>query len=118
MDPRGEPVISTWKRPCQQIQNGSEFPELVANLLAQKITASGRRVCSPSYLPEFFVQIRAESHIPKSLTKHKFRALAIESKTLTDVKLSATYPLVTARYYNGNFTGYELALSLRPESYL
>ena len=30
MDPRGEPVISTWKRPCQQIQNGSEFPELVA----------------------------------------------------------------------------------------
>src|SRR5947208_1822948 len=30
MDPRGEPVISTWKRPCQKIQNGSEFPELVA----------------------------------------------------------------------------------------
>src|SRR6267143_5191530 len=30
MDPPGEPVISTWKRPCQQIQNGSEFPELVA----------------------------------------------------------------------------------------
>src|SRR6267143_3063904 len=29
-DPPGEPVISTWKRPCQQIQNGSEFPELVA----------------------------------------------------------------------------------------
>src|SRR2546426_12026158 len=30
MDPAGEPVISTWKRPCQKIQNGSEFPELVA----------------------------------------------------------------------------------------
>src|SRR6266852_9204485 len=30
MDPPGEPVISTWKRPCQKIQNGSEFPELVA----------------------------------------------------------------------------------------
>src|SRR5882762_4182693 len=30
MGPRGEPVISTWKRPCQKIQNGSEFPELVA----------------------------------------------------------------------------------------
>src|SRR6266850_2197342 len=30
MDPPGEPVISTWNRPCQQIQNGSEFPELVA----------------------------------------------------------------------------------------
>src|SRR5260370_42396688 len=30
MDPPGEPVISTRKRPCQKIQNGSEFPELVA----------------------------------------------------------------------------------------
>src|SRR5271166_3352727 len=30
MDPLGEPVISTWKRPCKKIQNGSEFPELVA----------------------------------------------------------------------------------------
>src|SRR5712692_3565430 len=29
-DPPGEPVISTRKRPCQKIQNGSEFPELVA----------------------------------------------------------------------------------------
>src|SRR5213076_3279244 len=30
MHPPGEPVISTQKRPCQKIQNGSEFPELVA----------------------------------------------------------------------------------------
>ncbi len=30
MGPRGEPVISTWKKACHQIQNGSEFPELVA----------------------------------------------------------------------------------------
>src|SRR6266478_6663426 len=30
MDPPGEPVTSTQKRPCQKIQNGSEFPELVA----------------------------------------------------------------------------------------
>src|SRR6267143_1048900 len=30
MDPPGEPVISTRKRPCQKIQNGSAFPELVA----------------------------------------------------------------------------------------
>src|SRR5215470_1435818 len=32
MDPRGEPLISTWKKPCQKIQNGSEFPELVAQI--------------------------------------------------------------------------------------
>src|SRR5258705_210725 len=30
MDPPGEPVISTPKRPCQKIQKRSEFPELVA----------------------------------------------------------------------------------------
>src|SRR5437879_9580174 len=30
MDPPGAPVITTRKRPCQKIQNGSEFPELVA----------------------------------------------------------------------------------------
>src|ERR1700730_41311 len=30
MDRLGELVISTWKRPCKKIQNGSEFPELVA----------------------------------------------------------------------------------------
>jgi hypothetical protein len=44
--------------------------------------------------------------------------LAIEPKTLTEVKLSATYPLHTARYHSGKFTAYELALSLRPDSYL
>jgi putative SOS response-associated peptidase YedK len=30
MDPRGEPAISNWKRPCFPRQNGSEFPELAA----------------------------------------------------------------------------------------
>src|ERR1700676_3022905 len=33
MDPPGEPVISTWKRPCQKIQNGSEFPEPTIGIL-------------------------------------------------------------------------------------
>ncbi len=27
MDPPGEPVISSWKTPCQAVQNGSEFLE-------------------------------------------------------------------------------------------
>src|SRR6267143_2860793 len=41
MDPRGEPVISTWKRPCQKIQNGSEFPELVAQIFRNPQHFSG-----------------------------------------------------------------------------
>ena len=88
------------------------------NLLAQKLAASGKRLFSPSDVMEFFAQIRAESNPPKSLTKDRFRALALETAALTEVQLSATYPLHTTRYCTGKFTEYELALSLRPGSYL
>jgi len=88
------------------------------NLLAQKLAASGKRLFSPSDLTDIFTQVRAESNSPKSLTKDKFRALALETATLTEVQLSSTYPLHTIRYCTGKFTAYELALSLRPGSYL
>ena len=42
MDPPGEPVISTWKRTCQKIQNGSEFPELVAQISRNPQTPNSR----------------------------------------------------------------------------
>src|ERR1700730_13395857 len=42
MDRLGELVISTWKRPCKKIQNGSEFPELVAqNFRTPQLTNHG-----------------------------------------------------------------------------
>src|SRR6266852_3370106 len=46
-DPPGEPVISTRKRPCQKIQNGSEFPELVA----QNSRNPQREHLNPNYWP-------------------------------------------------------------------
>src|SRR5947207_14741290 len=48
MDHPGEPVISTQKRPCQKIQNGSEFAEVVAqNLRNPQAFESVRRNLSP-----------------------------------------------------------------------
>jgi hypothetical protein len=88
------------------------------NLLAQRLLASGKRLFSPSDLTEILAQSRAESHLPKSLTKDKLLALAIETKTLLEIQLSVTYPLHTTRYHVGKFTANELALSLRPGSYL
>src|ERR1700730_12260767 len=47
MDPRGEPVISSWKRTCQKIQNGSEFPELVAQIFRNPQKCDNPGVASP-----------------------------------------------------------------------
>jgi hypothetical protein len=65
-----------------------------------------------------FAELRTESALPKSLTLEKFRRIALESKALREVKLTSTYPLRTKRYHSGTFTPYELAISLRPNSYL
>src|SRR2546426_6919794 len=59
MDPPGEPVISTRKRPCQKIQNGSEFPELVAQnsrnpqVLRTRVKTSRRSLDHLSIQSEF-----------------------------------------------------------------
>src|SRR6266446_4833635 len=50
MDPPGEPVISTRKRPCQKIQNGSEFPELVAQN-SRNPQSAPRRHCPELRVP-------------------------------------------------------------------
>jgi predicted transcriptional regulator of viral defense system len=88
------------------------------SLLVQKLDASHKTLFSPSELTALFSEIRREWVLPKRLTDLEFRDLALETKTLQEVKLTSTYPLHTARYHRGNFSGYELALSLRPESYL
>ena len=44
--------------------------------------------------------------------------MALKTKTLQEAHLTSTYPLHTIRFHTGQFTPYELALSLRPYSYL
>ena len=88
------------------------------SLLAQKLDASHKTLFSPSELTALFAEIRREWVLPKKLTDIEFCDLALETKTLEEVQLASTYPLHTARYHRGNFSAYELALSLRANSYL
>jgi predicted transcriptional regulator of viral defense system len=90
----------------------------VAEILTKKLTSIPKRLFSPADLAEIFTQIRTEWGLPRSLTQNKFRNLALETKTLQEVHLTSTYPLHTIRFHSGQFTPYELALSLRPYSYL
>ena len=90
----------------------------VTVLLTEKLDSLSQRLFSPSDLTQLFTQLRADRGLPKSLTANQFRDLALENKVLKEVKLNSTYPLRTIRYHNGHFTAYELALSLRPRSYL
>jgi predicted transcriptional regulator of viral defense system len=90
----------------------------VAELLTKKLVSSRKRLFSPADLAEIFAQIRTESSLPRSLHLDKFRDWALETNTLQEVHLSSTYPLHTTRFHRGEFTPYELALSLRPHSYL
>jgi len=90
----------------------------VTELLTKKLIASNERLFSPSHLAEIFIQIRTEWGLPRSLTFNKFRDLALETKTLQEVEFTSTYPLRTTRFHRGEFSAYELALSLRPRSYL
>jgi hypothetical protein len=87
-------------------------------LLNQKLASSRKRLYSPSELAEIIAEIRREWGLSQTLTINKFRDLALESKALQEVRLTTTYPLHTTRYHRGKFTPYELALSLRPHSYL
>jgi predicted transcriptional regulator of viral defense system len=87
-------------------------------LLTQKLNSLSQRLYSPADLTQLFTEIRKEWGLPRSLTLTKFLDLALETKTLQKVDLSSTYPLHTTRYHRGIFTPYELALSLRPNSFL
>jgi predicted transcriptional regulator of viral defense system len=90
----------------------------VAEILSNKLTSSAKKLFSPADLAEIFTQIRTEWGLPRSLTLNKFRDLALETKSLQEVHLTSSYPLHTIRFHTGEFTPYELALSLRPYSYL
>ena len=90
----------------------------VAKLLSERLVSSRKRLLSPADLKEIFAEIRTEWSRPRSFNLDKFRELALETNTLQVVHLTSSYPLHTTRFHSGDFTPYELALSLRPRSYL
>src|SRR5258708_38269358 len=69
MDPPEEPVISTRKRPCQKIQNGSEFPELMAqNFRNPHFQYLRRPACTAQLLCQ---------HIESGFAHHRLSQLSI-----------------------------------------
>ena len=66
----------------------------------------------------FSNNLRAEGILPKSPSSHKLQQLVIATGIVHEIELTATYPFDSKRYHRGPFSPYELALSLRPNSYL
>ena len=99
------------------MQNASPTTLLLERLI-QKLSATSKRVYSSGDLTLLYNELRSEWNLPKNLTRNKFQELVIESQTLKEVNLAATYPFDSKRYHRGAFSNYELALSLRPDSYL
>ncbi len=86
--------------------------------VAERISASSQHVFSASDLLQFLDNLRAEGILPKSPSSHKLKQLVIASGIVHEIELTATYPFESKRYHRGPFSPYELALSLKPNSYL
>jgi hypothetical protein len=64
-------------------------------------------------------KLRADFGFPKSLSILKSSVVGDrENGIVQEIKLTATYPFESRRYHRGPFSPYELALSLKPGSYL
>jgi hypothetical protein len=90
----------------------------IIEILTKKLASSSKRLFSPADLAELFTEIRTEWGLPRSLTLNEFRDWALETETLKEARLTSTYPLRTRRFHAAQITLYELAISLRPDSYL
>jgi len=86
--------------------------------VAERLSASAQHIFSASGLLQFLDNLRAEGILPKSPSSHKLQQLVIASGIVHEIKLTATYPFDSKRYHRGPFSPYELALSLKPNSYL
>jgi hypothetical protein len=75
-------------------------------------------MCTGSDLTLLVEKLRADFGFPKFLSILKFQRSVIENGIVQEIKLTATYPFESRRYRRGPFSPYELALSLKPGSYL
>jgi hypothetical protein len=84
----------------------------------RKLIDSSRNVFSEADLLQLAVELRLEQGFPRSLSERSFVRRMIQDVILKTIPLSATYSFEAKRYHYGTFTGYELALSLKPGAYL
>jgi hypothetical protein len=90
----------------------------IIHLAEQVLARSGRRLFSPADLARILQEVRLNPGFSKSPGLKGFVDLLLQTKTLQKVHLTSTYPLRTTRYAYAPFTELELAVSLRPNSYL
>lgn len=86
--------------------------------IAEQLSASAQHVFSASDLVEFLDNLRADGVLPKSPSSRKLHQLIIESGIVKEIDITATYPFESKRYHRAPFSPYELAISLKPDSYL
>jgi hypothetical protein len=86
--------------------------------VARQLSASARHVFSDNDLIAFLNDLHAKAVLPKSSSSHKILQLIITSGIVQPIELTSTYPFESKRYHRGPFSPYELALSLKPGSYL
>src|SRR5882672_1845160 len=84
----------------------------------ERLASSPKRVYSPMDLAIQITQLHAEHAFPRSTSERKFQRLLLESGTLKEIALTATYPFEAKRYHWDSFSPHELALSIKPGSYL
>jgi predicted transcriptional regulator of viral defense system len=84
----------------------------------ERLDVSSKRVYSPMDLNILIAQLHAEHPFPRSTSERKFQQLLIDTGILKEIALGATYPLEAKRYHRDSFSPYELALSIKPGSYL
>ncbi len=84
----------------------------------ERLANSPKAVFSWEEIRSLLNRLRAECPFPKSLSERKLQRTLIESGILREIALTATYPFQAKRYHFGPFSGYELALSLRPGAFL
>jgi hypothetical protein len=78
-----------------------------------KLSSSSQHVYTPGNITQLFDELRSEWTLPKGVTRDKFQQILIETKTLREIKFSATYDFSSKRY---SYTGGSAVCSRKAEA--
>jgi hypothetical protein len=87
MAPRGERVISTWKRSCLETRNGSEFPELTAQNFRNPHHDAFSRILKKDVIATYMQDGKYPYTKPSDIAMISVGALAILLGLLADIFL-------------------------------
>lgn len=82
------------------------------------IQSAGQKVYSEVGLKNIYNEIRSQRQLPKKITPSKFIELVVEQKLFEEIVFTSRYSNPPRRYAWGDFSIYELALSIRKDAYI